>query len=307
MSVDSGLTVNGGGPAGPRAGPVVAPTPPTGHEADEPGRRAARSAARDATPAAAGRRGRGRPRRKGRRVKRIVRRVELWSVLKVAIVFYTCMFGIVLGSVAALWALAVSAGLVDDIEGFLRQSGFEDYQFDGERMFRQVAFIGAVVTLVVTVFTVLAAALVNVISELTGGIRFVVIEELTEVDEEIDESGESGDGLATAPPPGRRTIGPRRVPAATAISPVDAGDGRSTAGARPPAEAVPARDGPPSASPERRGTRDDPSRRNPAPPPAGGHRRPMSEPGPGPGPGDPVVAVRRGSPPPRERGRPRPG
>ena len=44
-------------------------------------------------------------------------------------------------------------------------------------MFRQAAVIGGVLVITATVMTVLAAALVNVISELTGGIRVVVIEE----------------------------------------------------------------------------------------------------------------------------------
>ena len=121
-----------------------------------------------------------RPRRRGRRVRRVVRRVELWSVLKISIVFNTVMFGIALGAVAVLWGLATTTGLVEDLEGFLRDSGFEDFRFEGDVMFRQVAFIGAVMTLAVTVLTVLAAALFNLISEVTGGVRFVVIEEIVD-------------------------------------------------------------------------------------------------------------------------------
>lgn len=123
-------------------------------------------------------RGRGRPRRKGRRVKRVVRRIELWSVLKISLVFNTVMLGVALGSVAILWGLANTTGLVEDLEGFLRDSGFEDFRFRGDEMFEKVAFIGAVLTLAFTVFTVLATALLNLISEITGGIRFVVIEEI---------------------------------------------------------------------------------------------------------------------------------
>ncbi len=121
-----------------------------------------------------------RPRRRGRRVTRIVRRIELWSVLKIALVFNTIMLGVVLGAVALLWGLANTTGLVDDLEGFLRDAGFEDFRFQGGRMFEQVAFIGAVGALAATVFLVLATALVNLISEITGGIRFTVIEEIVD-------------------------------------------------------------------------------------------------------------------------------
>lgn len=118
-----------------------------------------------------------RPPRRGRRVKRIVRRIELWSVLKLSLVFYTCMYAVTIASLVLLWGLANSAGLVDNFEGFMADVGFENWQFYGEDMFRKVATIGAVLVLAGTVMTVLATALINVISELTGGIRLVVIEE----------------------------------------------------------------------------------------------------------------------------------
>ncbi len=120
----------------------------------------------------------GRPRRQGRRVRRVLRRVELWSVLKISLVFNAIMLGVALLSVALLWGLANTTGVVDDLEGFLRDSGFEDFRFEGDRLFRQVAFIGAIGAMAFTVFTVLATALVNLISELTGGIRVVIIEEI---------------------------------------------------------------------------------------------------------------------------------
>jgi hypothetical protein len=101
--------------------------------------------------------------RRGRRVKRIVRRVELWSVLKLALSFFVCMYLVGLVTLAVLWGFANSAGLVDNFESFANDVGWENWQFDGEQMFRQAALIGAV--------------LLNVISELTGGIRIVVIEE----------------------------------------------------------------------------------------------------------------------------------
>ena len=124
--------------------------------------------------------------RRGRRVKRVIRRIELWSVLKLALVFYTCMYVVVMGALVIIWGFAYQAGLVDNFESFANDVGFEHWQFYGEHMFRQAAVIGGVMVVGATVLTVLATALVNVISELTGGIRIVVIEEdiiLVPVDE----------------------------------------------------------------------------------------------------------------------------
>ena len=112
-----------------------------------------------------------------RRRPRPVRRIDLWSVLKLAIVLYTCLYGAVLAAVALLWGVAYSSGQVAKLESFLADVGLENYRFYGDQMFRAVMAIGAVGVLAATLVTVLTAALVNVVSEITGGIRVVVIEE----------------------------------------------------------------------------------------------------------------------------------
>ncbi len=115
--------------------------------------------------------------RRGRRVKRVVRRVELWSVLKLSLVLYTCLYVAVLATLALVWGLAYSSGQIENLQDFLADVGLENYRFYGDQMFRACAAIGAVGVLAGTVVTVLTAALVNIISETTGGIRLVVIEE----------------------------------------------------------------------------------------------------------------------------------
>ncbi|HRW36585.1 MAG: DUF3566 domain-containing protein [Acidimicrobiales bacterium] len=116
-------------------------------------------------------------RRRGRRVKRVVRRVDLWSVLKLSLVVYACLYAAILATLAALWGIAYSSGTIDNLQSFLEDVGLEDFTFYGNQMFRAAAAVGAVGVMAGTVVTVLAAALINVISEITGGIRLVVIEE----------------------------------------------------------------------------------------------------------------------------------
>ncbi|WP_426570682.1 DUF3566 domain-containing protein [Aquihabitans sp. McL0605] len=115
--------------------------------------------------------------RHARRVKRVVRRIDLWSVLKLALVVYTCLYLAVLATLAALWGILYSSGNVDKLQSFLADVGLENFTFYGNQMFRACAAIGAVGVIAGTVITVLATALVNVISEMTGGIRLIVIEE----------------------------------------------------------------------------------------------------------------------------------
>jgi hypothetical protein len=157
---------------------VAAPAPPTSAptdddededdlDLDEPRRRRAGRAERRAQA----------PVRRGRRVRRVIRRIDLWSVLKLAIVLYTCLYGAVLATVALLWGVLYSSGQIDKLESFLADVGLENYRFYGDQMFRAVMAIGAVGVLAATLLTVITAALVNLVSEITGGIRVIVIEE----------------------------------------------------------------------------------------------------------------------------------
>lgn len=120
---------------------------------------------------------RGRRTRRGRRVKRVVRRIDLWSVLKLSLIVYTCLYLSVLGTLAGLWTILYSSGSVERLQSFLADVGLDNFTFYGDQMFRAAAAIGGIGVLAATVITVLATALVNVISEMTGGIRLVVIEE----------------------------------------------------------------------------------------------------------------------------------
>lgn len=119
----------------------------------------------------------GRARRRGRRVKRVVRRIDLWSVLKLSLLVYTCLYLAILATLALLWGLLYSSGSIEKLQSFLEDVGLDNFTFYGNQMFRAAAAIGAVGVMAGTVVTVLATALVNVISEMTGGIRLVVIEE----------------------------------------------------------------------------------------------------------------------------------
>lgn len=145
-------------------GPATAPVPLI--DEDDRGRRGRRVVTKEPKTV-----------RRGRRVKRVVRRIDLWSVLKLSLVVYTCLYLAVLATLVAVWGLLYSSGSIEKLQSFLEDVGLENFTFYGNQMFRACAAIGAIGVMAGTVITVLATALVNVISELTGGIRLVVIEE----------------------------------------------------------------------------------------------------------------------------------
>lgn len=107
---------------------------------------------------------------------RIVRHVQLWSVFKVALLAGLVFYAVFLITVGIAWSLANAAGQVHHIEQFMRQIGFDSWSFNGPALFRAAALIGAITLTVGSVLVTLTAAIVNLIAEVTGGIRFTVIE-----------------------------------------------------------------------------------------------------------------------------------
>ena len=116
-------------------------------------------------------------RRRARRVNRVIRRIELWSVLKLALVLFMCLYVVELATLAALWGFAYSTGLIDNFESFLGDVGSRTASSTATRCSGRAPRSARCWCVAATLITVLAAALLNVISELTGGIRLVVIEE----------------------------------------------------------------------------------------------------------------------------------
>ncbi len=123
------------------------------------------------------RRGLPRGKLKARKVKRVVRYVSPWSVFKVSLLFYFCLWVILTVAGVILWQLAVSARLVSNLEDFLAELfASSEFHLDGRQLFRASAISGVILVFAGTGFTVLMSLLFNVICDVTGGIRFTVLE-----------------------------------------------------------------------------------------------------------------------------------
>jgi hypothetical protein len=121
-------------------------------------------------------------RHEARKTHRLVRHIEPWSVLKVSLVFFFCIWVILLTAAVLLWQVASSSGIIDNVENFIEDIfALEEgsFAFEGGQMFRAYAVGGLVMVVAATGFTVLLAVLFNLISDLTGGVRVTVVEEET--------------------------------------------------------------------------------------------------------------------------------
>lgn len=117
-----------------------------------------------------------------RRVRRLVRHIEPWSVLKVCLVFYLCVWGLLVIATRMLWSAADEAGTIGKVESFIEELfALESFTFDSAQIFRIFVLGGLVLVVGGIGVTVVLVVLFNLISDLTGGIRFTMVEEETAV------------------------------------------------------------------------------------------------------------------------------
>ena len=107
-----------------------------------------------------------------------VQRVDLWSVLKLALAFYLSVVLLVLVAGIVTWTTLARAGVIDNLESFLGELlSSTDFQLLSSEILQGAVLIGLVLVVLLVILTVAAAALFNVFSELLGGLEIVVEEE----------------------------------------------------------------------------------------------------------------------------------
>ena len=115
-----------------------------------------------------------------RRVRRIVRHIEVWSVLKISILFFACLWAVFLIAGFIVWGVAESSGTVGKLESLITELfALDTFNFDGRQIFKGYALAGLILAIAGSTLNVLMVLLFNLISDLTGGLRVTMIEEET--------------------------------------------------------------------------------------------------------------------------------
>ncbi len=167
-------------PAGPPQAAPRAGRP--GTAADDGAGRHDESPVADPPTARAPRRTLGyrRQRFEARKVRRLVRHVDPWSMLKLALLLSLCMWLIVMIASVVLWTVARNAGTIESVESFVNSSlSLQDWQLDGDVIFRQFGLISLLLALGGTAAAVIASLVFNLVSDIIGGVWISVIEEET--------------------------------------------------------------------------------------------------------------------------------
>jgi hypothetical protein len=112
------------------------------------------------------------------RVRRVIRKVDPWTVLKVTFVFNAVMALVFVLGMIVFWSVFVNAGIPERLNELAIKIGLTNgLSFEGGVYFRIVALLALIGTIMMTGFFTLAAVVYNLISDIVGGIEFVVLEE----------------------------------------------------------------------------------------------------------------------------------
>jgi Transmembrane domain of unknown function (DUF3566) len=146
--------------------------------------------------------------REGRRIRQRLWAIDPWSVFKISVMFYACMFVVVLVAGTVLWNVGRSSGVIDEFEGFVTQLGaygecvaeeevaagtefvsdddcpdgtvrVDSFVLDDGVVFKSTLIAAAVIAITGSAANVLMVVLLNLITEVSGGLKYTIIREPT--------------------------------------------------------------------------------------------------------------------------------
>jgi hypothetical protein len=106
-----------------------------------------------------------------------VRKLDLWSVLKISLCFYLAAVVLVIVAGVVLWAIADAAGAITNIEKFMGKIlSSKNYHLVSVQILEGAVLLGLVLSALMTILTIVGAALYNLFSELVGGFEITLVE-----------------------------------------------------------------------------------------------------------------------------------
>lgn len=107
----------------------------------------------------------------------VVGRVDPLAVLKLSLLFYLSSCIVLLVAGALLWSAASSAGVIDNVENFITEIGFDDFRFLPGQILRAAGLGGLVLVVAGSCANVLMAVLYNLIADVVGGLKLTLVED----------------------------------------------------------------------------------------------------------------------------------
>src|SRR6476469_3586253 len=104
-------------------------------------------------------------------------KVDLWSALKVSLCFYLAGLALLIVTGLVVWLLLDASGGIRDFERFMGDIlSAKDFHFVAPQILLGSVLVGLVLVALMSILTVIAAALYNVFADLVGGIEVTLTE-----------------------------------------------------------------------------------------------------------------------------------
>jgi len=116
-----------------------------------------------------------------RKARVVLRRVGPLSVLRLSLIFYTCVMLIGFFGLLILYGLMVAAGVTKNLADLIAGLGLTDaakghFTIDGTWLFTRILAAGCLLVVLASLVNVVAALLYNLISDLVGGLEVTLAE-----------------------------------------------------------------------------------------------------------------------------------
>jgi hypothetical protein len=104
-------------------------------------------------------------------------KIDLWSALKVSLCFYLAGLALLLVTGLVVWLLLDASGGIRSFERFMGDIlSAKDFHFVAPQILLGSVLVGLVLVALMSILTVIAAALYNVFADLVGGLEVTLTE-----------------------------------------------------------------------------------------------------------------------------------
>ncbi len=112
-----------------------------------------------------------------RRQRHRIQRIELWSVLKMALLFCTAMAVTMVLASLVVWKIAESFDAVSKIEDFVASLFGTELEINPGIILKQGLVVAVIIDALMVISSVIAAAFYNLFAELFGGVEVFTYEQ----------------------------------------------------------------------------------------------------------------------------------
>ena len=110
-----------------------------------------------------------------------IRKVDLWSVVRTALLFNLAGLGVIVVAGVVIWLLAAALGAISGLEDFLGSLlSAKDFKFASLQILAGFILLGLIMVAISTILVTVATSIYNLFAERLGGVALILVEEYDE-------------------------------------------------------------------------------------------------------------------------------